>query len=318
MIDTHDDWTIHQLAEFLAQHLHCTAAEAEASICSFLKSRTEKLSAYPVLSPPDEARTAAIVETARAEVRRNDGIPTYLENHILDIARRRARDRSSIDFLMRYERRFQWANRFQTWKERQDFLSCLQDERIAGSELDPRQLLYSQGAGEVFRWRGVQCFKTVFDLGIFALLIDELKPKTIIELGAGCGGSAMLMADLSTVAGVMTRIHAVDLKAPQAEAHAAVIFHEADCIDWLRANCDKDFPGPRLIIEDFHGALDDAGPMMTRMLRTGDYLVIEDSIPKQDALRALASSGDYLVDTRLTDFFGINCSSAVNGILVRN
>src|SRR5262249_59965526 len=79
-------------------------------------------------------------------------------------------------------------------------------EPIPGTELGFRQVLYSQGAGTAFRWRGIPCFKTTYDIAIYAMLIDELRPRTIIELGSGAGGSALLFADLCTSAGLTTQV----------------------------------------------------------------------------------------------------------------
>lgn len=71
-------------------------------------------------------------------------------------------------------------------------------------------MLYSQGAGTVFRWRAVHCFNTSYDVAIYAMLIDEFRPRTIIELGSGSGGSALLFADLCTLAGVSTQVISID------------------------------------------------------------------------------------------------------------
>ncbi|MCC3655690.1 hypothetical protein LIX60_30380 [Streptomyces sp. S07_1.15] len=53
--------------------------------------------------------------------------------------------------------------------------------------------------------------------------------------------------------------------------------------------------------------------------RPGDYLVIEDSIVKRADLLAFLESAErrYALDTRYTDAFGENVTSAVDSILVR-
>jgi cephalosporin hydroxylase len=54
-------------------------------------------------------------------------------------------------------------------------------------------------------------------------------------------------------------------------------------------------------------------------LSAGDYLVVEDSDVKRDALRSFlgAHPGDYLVDTQFTDYFGRNATCAADSIFVR-
>jgi hypothetical protein len=46
--------------------------------------------------------------------------------------------------------------------------------------------------------------------------------------------------------------------------------------------------------------------------------VIEDSNPKQSAIAQTIASLPYAIDTKYTDFFGINCTSAINSIFVKN
>jgi hypothetical protein len=57
---------------------------------------------------------------------------------------------------------------------------------------------------------------------------------------------------------------------------------------------------------------------MDRFIVPGDYLYIEDSRSKIDAIETFLSkrSERYKVDTRYTDFFGRNATSAPDSILV--
>jgi len=56
-----------------------------------------------------------------------------------------------------------------------------------------------------------------------------------------------------------------------------------------------------------------------RFLAPGDYLVVEDSDVKRDAIRQFlgAHPGSYLVDTHFTDYFGRNATCAADSIFVR-
>lgn len=56
---------------------------------------------------------------------------------------------------------------------------------------------------------------------------------------------------------------------------------------------------------------------LDNFLRPGDYLVIEDAIPKQAEMAQALRTRPYVIDTHYTDFFGLNCTSAINGILKR-
>ena len=54
-------------------------------------------------------------------------------------------------------------------------------------------------------------------------------------------------------------------------------------------------------------------------MRSGDYFVIEDSCDKQADLATFYSeaTGQYWVDTKFTDFFGRNCTFAIDSVLVK-
>jgi hypothetical protein len=54
------------------------------------------------------------------------------------------------------------------------------------------------------------------------------------------------------------------------------------------------------------------------ILDVGDYLVIEDSYTKQNRISEMIVGQRYLIDSKYTDFFGINCTSAVNSIFLKS
>jgi cephalosporin hydroxylase len=167
--------------------------------------------------------------------------------------------------------------------------------------------------------RGVPCFKTSYDIAIYAMLIDELQPRTIIELGSGAGGSALLFADLCTSVGLTTRVISIDEVAGKI-VDSRIDFIRSDCADWLEAaaKSKRDFRRPCLLVEDFHDDLVKFFEHIDLILDVGDYLVIEDSFPKQNRISEVVADRSYLIDSKYTDFFGINCTSAVNSIFLKN
>ena len=78
-------------------------------------------------------------------------------------------------------------------------------------------------------------------------------------------------------------------------------------------------PRPVLFIEDAHVNVGQVLAYIDRFLQSGDYLIVEDSYDKSDDLNAFLGQrpGRYAVDTRYTDFFGRNATSAINAILVK-
>lgn len=190
-----------------------------------------------------------------------------------------------------------------------------------GTEFGIDVLLTCQGAPTLMRWRGTPLLKTVFDFAIYPALIAELRPSTVFEIGSGLGGSAVWFADHLMLCGIDGRVHSVDLVKAQSE-HPRVSFYQGDCADPERLFAGELLygePHPWLVVEDAHH---NVGAVMERMhefLLPGDYLVIEDSEVKRDAIRGFlaAHPGCYLVDTRFTDYFGRNATCAGDSIFVR-
>jgi len=190
-----------------------------------------------------------------------------------------------------------------------------------GTEFGVDVLLTCQGAPSLMRWRGTPLMKNVFDFAIYPALIAELRPLTVFEVGSGLGASAAWFADHMALCGIEGRVHSVDLVKPAA-AHPGVDFHQGDCSDPARLfACEllRSAPHPWLVVEDAHHNVAAVLEQFHAFLCPGDYLVVEDSDVKRDALRTFvgAHPGDYLVDTRFTDYFGRNATCAADSIFVR-
>jgi cephalosporin hydroxylase len=179
----------------------------------------------------------------------------------------------------------------------------------------------SQGVAECMHWKSLPLFKTVFDFSLYSMLLWNLKPKTIIELGSGTGASSIWLADLMTMFGIDGNIYSVDLNKPELQ-YEAVTFIQGDCrrIDQVFTD---DFltttPHPWLLVEDAHVNVCGVLNHFHRYLESGDYVVLEDSDRKRDEISQFVAEhpGCYKVDTHYTDFFGRNATCAQDSILVR-
>jgi cephalosporin hydroxylase len=299
------------LATFLALHTNESAEYLQYLIELFMRGAVPH-------THPDSSVKNEIARRLCAEMEAQSNVPSFLHYYL---QRRLILDDwppQAAFVASRYLRR-RIDDRFVSWQQRQQQVAELAHEPVAGSELGQAQLLYSQGAGPAFRWRGIPCFKTVYDLAIYAMLIDELRPATIIELGSGAGGSALLFADLCTSLGLSTQIISVDKEAVQELLDPRIAFIQSDCSGWLEATArsNTELKRPCFLVEDFHGELAGFVGHIDSILKAGDYLVIEDSNPKQSAIAQTIASLPYAVDTKYTDFFGINCTSAINSIFVK-
>jgi cephalosporin hydroxylase len=299
------------LSEFLAFHTEQSTSYLSGLINSYLGGAHGR----PNLEPSAKDKLANQLKTEMAAYQ---DVPSFLQNYLLTHLANGAWPPQAVFLASRYLAR-QADRRFLSWERRQQLVTELADEPIRGTELGFRQMLYSQGMGPVFRWRGTPCFKSNYDVSIYAMLIDELQPGTIIELGSGAGGSSLLFADLCTSMGLTTEIISVD-KASPVISDPRIDFNQSDCLDWLETTVKskRSLRRPCLVIEDFHGDLVGFFHHIDSILEVGDYLVIEDSFTKQSRISEVIVGRPYLIDSKYTDFFGVNCTSAVNSILVKN
>jgi cephalosporin hydroxylase len=190
-----------------------------------------------------------------------------------------------------------------------------------GTEFGVDVLLTCQGAPSLMRWRNTPLMKNVFDFAMYPALIAELRPRTVLEIGSGLGASAAWFADNMTFCGVDGRVHSVDLKKAEVE-HPLVTFYQSDCANpetLFDHSLLRSEPHPWLVVEDAHHNVSAVLEHFHQFMTPGDYLVVEDSDVKRDALRAFvgAHPGSYLVDTRFTDNFGRNATCAADSIFVR-
>jgi cephalosporin hydroxylase len=190
-----------------------------------------------------------------------------------------------------------------------------------GTEFDIDVQLTCQGAPLLMRWRGTPLMKNVFDFAMYPALISEIRPRTIFEVGSGLGSSAIWFADTLAFNGVAGRVHSVD-RVKAGLDHPGVKFYQGDCStpdklfdpDLLRSE-----PHPWLVIEDAHHNVRAVLEQFHPYLLPGDYLVVEDSDVKRQALEEFTAAhpGDYRVDTRFTDNFGRNATCAADSIFIR-
>ena len=190
-----------------------------------------------------------------------------------------------------------------------------------GTEFGADVLLTCQGAPSLMRWRGVPLMKNVFDFAMYPMLIAELRPLTVFEIGSGLGASAVWFADHLAMNSVDGHVHSVDRVKVETE-YPHVSFYQGDCASpqtLFAAELLQSAPHPWLVIEDAHHNVAAVIARMHPYLTPGDYLVVEDSDVKREALRTFLADhpGSYLVDTRLTDNFGRNATCAADSIFVR-
>ncbi|MDH6131285.1 cephalosporin hydroxylase [Kitasatospora sp. MAA4] len=265
--------------------------------------------AYDAYGAYDEAY---LEQTRRRVEREQGGIHTYYDRSVVD-------EEQDPHPLWRARLRRHAAaraqGRFVPWEVRASVdAQGLHPRRR--SEISDSVMLMSQGTSRPLEWQGRALFKSVFDFTLIPMLLAELQPAAVLEIGSGNGASALWMADLAELFGFPCRITSLDVE-PVAAAHPEVRFVRGDARDLAGAlPADALAHGPRLVVEDAHVAVREVLEYVHGLLEPGDYLMVEDSADKAPELAAFAAAhpGAYAVDTRYTDYFGRNATSCVDSV----
>ena len=195
--------------------------------------------------------------------------------------------------------------------------------------LDPR--LIQRGALS-YTYRGIPTLKDPFDWALYPMLIWDLKPKTIVEIGSHEGGSALWLADLlysfEIADGV---VFSVDLKKPTEVVEGKNLFFiEGNARSLADSLSPHLLARPLLVIEDSDHSTETTAAVLdffAPWMQKGEYIIIEDGIapelyPGQYGGGPGAAIDDFLardlrfeVDRRYCDFFGFNATWNWNGYL---
>tara|TARA_B100000787_G_C16062302_1_gene236100 strand:- start:197 stop:661 length:465 start_codon:yes stop_codon:yes gene_type:complete len=150
------------------------------------------------------------------------------------------------------------------------------------------------------------------------MILQDVKPDVIIELGSGDGGSAIWLADIARALGLDTHVYSYDINKPNL-SHERVTFIEYDLMkinQQSKPPCWESFLGGKLLIEDAHVNLKNVLNLFDNILSKDDYLIVEDSDAKQEIIKDFAGEKEpkYKLDQFFLDFFGKNITCSKNSI----
>jgi cephalosporin hydroxylase len=179
-----------------------------------------------------------------------------------------------------------------------------------------------------YTYRGHAMIKNPFDMALYPLLLWNLKPATIFEIGSYNGASALWMADLLTSYGVDFHIHSLDIVKVTAIQHPHVTFYEGSgraLNGVFPAEMIAACPRPFLVIDDADHMYPTCKAILEHFhphMRAGEYLIMEDGLTVPDPRRAseefLAQHpSEWMIDGEYCDFFGYNATWCINGFLKR-
>lgn len=230
-------------------------------------------------------------------------------------------------------------------------------ERTLKSDLTLAMAESLLDAQEFTQWRGVSMYKCCYDFLFYPLLLQEMRPRTILETGAFCGASAVWLDDMcrANLGENWGKILSSDINLEHVpkhlQEHPTIEFVEAPnatLVKTIGVERLKEFPRPLLWIEDAHYEFAEVLEQMHEVLQPGDYIIVEDTNAvvhkiwqdqawlakhgreeqmdenvmcerKRDTLREFCiKHGDlYSVDTHYQDMFGYNVGKMMNSIIKR-
>lgn len=174
------------------------------------------------------------------------------------------------------------------------------------------------------KWKDLTLMKDPMTLSIYLQLLQDLKPKTILEFGTYEGGSALWIHDQMTSLNLECKIHTFDINSEGVNLSnlESLLFHQLDnfhIIEYVKENYElfSSMERPVLVIEDSHVNLKELLQTIDPFLDTGDYLVVEDTLEysKYCEMESFLSEHNYLVDRHYCDFWGVNYSWNINSFL---
>lgn len=198
----------------------------------------------------------------------------------------------------------------------------------------PSALHFSLQDGTIgYRYRDIPMLKHPVEIALYMRLIWETRPGTIIEIGTQSGGAAVWMGDMLNLFDIDGRVVSIDLRTPTPKyTPSNVKFIQGDANDigaTLTASLLATLPKPWLVIEDsahtFAATLAVLDFFANR-LSSGEYIVIEDSNisemgaaddggPAKAIAEFLSRNGDFAIDARYCDQYGLNVTGNPNGYL---
>lgn len=181
-------------------------------------------------------------------------------------------------------------------------------------------------------YKGVTCIKCPFDYVLYQMIINEVKPDLIVEIGANNGGSAFYMADLLESIG-HGKIHSIDIedKVPDiVKQHPRITFYFDG---WQNYNLELAAGERILVIEDSSHQYENTLGAINRfahLVTLNSYLIVEDGIiddlglteqfkggPVKAIKEFLPNHPEFILDQKWHNFFGESATFNTMGYLKR-
>lgn len=183
------------------------------------------------------------------------------------------------------------------------------------------------------KYRGVKYIRCPFDYVIYQMIINEIQPDLIIEVGTNAGGGALYMADVMDKIGKGV-IHTIDINdyviSELVKTHPRIKRFLGGYQSYDLSNA-KGFE-KIIVIDDGSHIYEDVKNALEKfkdLPSKNSYFIVEDGIlndlgyndynggPLRAIEEFLTKNKNYVIDRKWCDFFGKNATFNVNGYLKR-
>lgn len=185
---------------------------------------------------------------------------------------------------------------------------------------------------QLITYKGIQSVRCPFDYVIYQMILNEVKPDLIIEIGTNRGGSAIYLSDLMDNLGLSGEIHSIDINDLAVDNVVDYQRIKLFTDGWEAYDLNNVAGFNRvLVIEDAAhtydctlGAIEKFAAVVTK----DSYLIVEDGIvndlqmegkfdggPLRALREFLPKHKEFVVERKWCDMFGTNATFNVNGYL---
>ncbi len=191
---------------------------------------------------------------------------------------------------------------------------------FSGRSADQATWRAAQGTRAPLLWRGLPMMRTAWDFALASVMIQDIQPGTIIELGTAAGGAAAYYADVQKCHGLAPNVVTLDKSPPRIDIDGVTVL-QGDS-NALAATLTEELlsrlPHPWMVIEDTHVNIRGIFSFFHEFLRNGDYICVEDIVEDPGMFEFLSHHREsYPVDAWYTDYFGYNNTCCPNQIFRR-
>lgn len=180
-------------------------------------------------------------------------------------------------------------------------------------------------------YKGVPILKCPFDYVIIQMIINEVQPDLIIEIGTNRGGSALYYADILDAIGngELHTIDIQDIRLEQVKKHKRIKFFNEGFHNY-NLNNTLGFKKVMVIDDGSHTYehVLDCLKKFEKIISFESYFIVEDGIldklgwkdeygggPNKAIYEFVSQSNEFIIDRKWCDFFGVNATFNTNGYL---